>query len=63
MARWMFVNSRTPSELTHKYWYWVHTTADNSERRGGPFNSLLDCILDAKANGLEESSIVVPTKD
>jgi hypothetical protein len=50
--RWHFVNNVTPTDPEHKYWYWIHITTDNREVRSKPFESLHECIWDARKNGL-----------
>jgi hypothetical protein len=52
MARWVLVNSITLADQQTKFWYWIHTSEDNAEARGGPFESLMQCIAHAKRNGL-----------
>lgn len=56
MARWQLIKGASPAHPEGKAWYWVHTYADSSETRGGPFQTLAACIEDAKAHGLDEDS-------
>jgi hypothetical protein len=51
--RWQFVNSLSPLDREHKYWYWIHVT-DSCEIRSTPFDSLTDCIVDARKHGLSK---------
>ncbi|MGE5524269.1 MAG: hypothetical protein ACM3SS_11170 [Rhodospirillaceae bacterium] len=57
MARWVFLNSRTPSGAREKFWYWIHTRPNDTEDRGGPFFTLAECIDDAAQHGFDEQRL------